>query len=85
MFAAIEAHLVAVMEPLRALGALYEAFDVNGRRIDMGYTVKCNNSINPLSQLVNGTVTARVGLRVSSIGDSIQVDIIKSNLTTSVV
>ena len=85
MFASIEARLVAVMEPLRTLGALYEAFDVNGRRIDFGYTVKCNNALNPLSQLVNGTVTARVGLRVSSIGDSIQVDIIKSNLTTSVV
>lgn len=85
MFAAIEARLVAIMEPLRTLGALYEAFDVNGRRIDYGYTVKCNESLNPLSQLVDGTVTARVGLRVSSVGDSIQVDIIKSNLTTSVV
>ena len=85
MFASIEAHLVAVMEPLRTLGALYEAFDVNGRRIDFGYTVKCNESLNPLSQLVNGTVTARVGLRVSSVGDSIQVEIIKSNLTASVV
>lgn len=85
MFASIEAHLVAVMEPLRTLGALYEAFDVNGRRLDFGYTVKCNESLNPLSQLVNGTVTARVGLRVSSVGDSIQVEIIKSNLTASVV
>lgn len=85
MFASIEAHLVAVMEPLRTLGALYEAFDVNGRRIDFGYTVKCNEALNPLSQLVNGTVTARVGLRVSSVGDSIQVEIIKSNLTASVV
>jgi phage tail sheath protein FI len=85
MFASIEAHLVAVMEPLRTLGALYEAFDVNGRRIDFGYTVKCNETLNPLSQLVNGTVTARVGLRVSSVGDSIQVEIIKSNLTASVV
>lgn len=85
VFATIEAKLVSVMEPLRTLGALYEAFDVNGRRIDYGYTVKCDNSLNPLAQLVDGTVTARVGLRVSSIGDSIQVDIIKSNLTTSVV
>jgi len=85
VFATVEAKLVSVMEPLRTLGALYEAFDVNGRRIDYGYTVKCDNSLNPLAQLVDGTVTARVGLRVSSIGDSIQVDIIKSNLTTSVV
>jgi len=85
VFATVEAKLVSVMEPLRTLGALYEAFDVNGRRIDYGYTVKCDNSLNPLAQLVDGTVTARVGLRVSSVGDSIQVDIFKSNLTTSVV
>lgn len=85
VFASVEAKLVAVMEPLRTLGALYEAFDVNGRRIDYGYTVKCDSTLNPLAQLVDGTVTARVGMRVSSIGDSIQVDIIKSNLTTSVV
>jgi hypothetical protein len=85
VFASVEAKLVAVMEPLRTLGALYEAFDVNGRRIDYGYTVKCDSTLNPLAQLIDGTVTARVGMRVSSIGDSIQVDIIKSNLTTSVV
>lgn len=85
VFATVEAKLVSVMEPLRTLGALYEAFDVNGRRIDYGYTVKCDSTLNPLAQLIDGTVTARVGMRVSSIGDSIQVDIIKSNLTTSVV
>lgn len=85
VFASVEAKLVAVMEPLRTLGALYEAFDVNGRRIDYGYTVKCDSTLNPLAQLIDGTVTARIGMRVSSIGDSIQVDIIKSNLSTSVV
>jgi len=85
IFASVEARLIAIMEPLRTLGALYEAFDVTGRRVDFGYTVKCNEALNPLAQLVNGTVTARVGMRVSGIGDSIQVDIIKSNLSTSVV
>ena len=84
VFASIEAKLVAILEPLRTIGALYEAFDAQGRRIDYGYTVKCDSSLNPLANLVDGTLTARVGLRVSSIGDKINVDIVKSNLTASV-
>jgi hypothetical protein len=84
VFASIEAKLIAILEPLRTLGALYEAFDAQGRRIDYGYTVKCDESLNPLANLADGTLTARVGMRVSSIGDSINVDIVKSNLTASV-
>lgn len=84
VFASIEAKLIGILEPLRTLGALYEAFDAQGRRIDYGYTVKCDESLNPLANLADGTLTARVGLRVSSIGDSINVDIVKSNLTASV-
>jgi hypothetical protein len=39
--------------------------------------------LNPLSQLEEGTVKARLGVRVASIGDKIEVDLIKSNLTTA--
>ena len=85
IFAAVESKLFAILEPLRANGALFEAFDVNGKRIDFGYTVKCDPSINPTTQLADGLIKARVGLRVSSVGDKIEVDIIKSNLTKSVV
>jgi len=84
-FADVEAKLQAVLEPLRVAGALYEAFDANGKRIDYGYTVKCDASLNPVSQLAEGLVRARVGLRVSSVGDRIEVTIVKSNLTSSVV
>lgn len=85
IFAEVEARLIGILEPLRLNGALFEAFDQFGNRIDYGYTVKCDPSLNPLASLANGTVTARVGLRVSSVGDSIEVSIVKSNLTTSVV
>lgn len=85
IFANIESRLYSVLEPLRVKGALFEAFDSNGKRIDYGYTVKCDASINPTSQLADGTVKARVGMRVSSVGSSIEVDITKSNLTASVV
>lgn len=84
-FASVEAKLIAVLEAARISGSLYEAFDANGRRIDYGYTVKCDSSLNPVSQLATGLIKARVGVRVSSVGDKIEVNIIKSNLTTSVV
>lgn len=85
IFAAVQARLVAILEPRRISGALYEAFDVTGKRVDMGYTVKCDGGLNPASQLADGLVKAKVGVRVSSVGDKIEVDIVKSNLTTSVV
>ena len=85
LFVSVKQRLQSILEGLREIGAVYPAFDNNGRQIDYGYTVVCDSSINPLANLVDGTVTARVGLRVVGIGDSIQVDIIKSSLTASVV
>jgi phage tail sheath protein FI len=85
IFAAVQARLIAILEPRRISGALYEAFDPVGKRIDMGYTVRCDKSLNPATQLADGLVKAKIGVRVSSVGDQINVDIVKSNLTTSVV
>lgn len=85
IFSNIQARLVAILASMRDTGALYPAFDANGRLLDPGFTVKCDSTINPPAQLNDGLVKARVGLRVSSVGDQIQVDIVKSNLTTSVV
>jgi len=73
------------MEGLRSIGAIHEAFNNAGERIDYGYSVKCDSSINPIANLVDGLVKARVGFRVTGVGDSIQVDIIKSSLTATVV
>ena len=85
IFTAVESKLLAILEPLRQNGALFEAFDVNGKRIDYGYTVKCDAALNPTAQLADGLVKARVGVRVSGVGDKIEIDIVKSNLTKSVV
>lgn len=83
IFAEIASRLTSIIEPIRLAGGLYEAFDSTGKRIDYGYTVKCDNSLNPSSQLAEGTIKARVGLRVSTIGELIQVDILKSNISGS--
>ena len=85
LFTQVRGRLVALLEPIRIAGGLYEAFDASGNRIDFGYSVVVNDTINPVSQLAGGLVKARVGIRVSSIGDQIQVDVTKSNLTASVV
>lgn len=85
IFSNVEARLVVILAAMRDLGALYPAFDINGRQIDNGYTVKCDQTLNPTSQLSTGLVKAKVGVRVSSIGDQIQIDIVKSNLTASVI
>lgn len=84
IFASVEARLISVLEGYRISGALYEAFDANGRRVDYGYTVKCDGTLNPASQLVDGKIKAKVGVRVSSVGDKLEVEIVKSSLTTSV-
>lgn len=85
IFSNIEARLIAILASMRDTGALYPAFDANGRLLDPGFTVKCDATINPAAQLNEGLVKAKVGLRVSSIGDQIEIDIVKSNLTTTVV
>ena len=85
IFSAIESRLIAILAPLRDIGALYEAYDANGKKIDPGYTVRCDAKLNPTSQLAEGTIKAKVGVRTSTVGDKIEVDIVKSNLTASVV
>jgi len=85
IFSAITSRLIAILAPMREQGALFQAFDANGKKVDNGYTVRCDAALNPVTQLAGGTVKAKVGVRTSSVGDKIEVDIIKSNLTASVV
>jgi hypothetical protein len=85
IFANIESRLISILSVMRNIGALYPAFDANGRQLDNGYIVKCDSSLNPTSQLADGLVKAKVGVRVSSVGDRIEIDIVKSNLTSTVV
>lgn len=84
-FSRVGATLVAIMDRIRIGGGLYEAFDANGKQIDQGYTVQVNDANNPLTQLATGVIKAKIGARVSSIGDTIEVEITKSNLTASLV
>jgi hypothetical protein len=84
-FAKVQSTLTAIMDRIRIGGGLYEAYDSFGKLIDPGYTVQVNDANNPLTQLATGVIKAKVGARVSSIGDKIEVQITKSNLTATLV
>ncbi|MBM89788.1 MAG: hypothetical protein CMQ41_15605 [Gammaproteobacteria bacterium] len=81
LFNKIKASIVSILEPIRKAGGVYEAYGSDGVRLDPGYTVTCDNSNNPTANLNVGTVTADVAVRVSAVGDKINVNITKSNLT----
>ena len=85
IYADISSALKGVMEPIRIAGGLYEGFDANGKQIDYGYTIKVDDTLNPVAQLETGLVKAQLGVRVSSVGDKIEVNLIKSNLTATLV
>ena len=85
IFSRVRSRLVGLLEPIRVAGGFYEAFDEFGERVDFGYTVRVDSSINPVLQLADGLIRAKVGMRVSSVGDKIEVEVTKSNLTASVV
>ena len=84
LFTEVEGRLKSICEIMAREGALYPAYDSSNKLIDAGFTVKCDSSINTTAQLAEGKVKAQIGLRVSPIGDKIEVTIIKSNLTGSV-
>lgn len=83
VFANVINAIQSIVEPIRIEGGFFEGFAADGRRTDYGYTIRCDASLNPLTQLQEGTIKARLGVRVSSVGDKIEVDLIKSNLTTA--
>jgi hypothetical protein len=85
VFGQVESRLISILEPIRSAGGLYEGFSADNIQIDPGYSVEVSDAINPVTQLADGIVRAKVGVRVSGTGDRIIVDIIKSNLTSSVV
>ena len=85
IFARIAATLTAILDPIAKAGGLFPIFDVNGNAIDPGYSVVVSDALNPISQLAEGKIVAKVGARISSIGDKIEVEVTKSSLTASLV
>lgn len=84
IYGRIKASLMGIMEPLRAAGALFAGTDATGQPTDSGYYIVVDDTINPLTQLATGVVRARIAFRMSGVTDTIQLEIVKSNLTTPI-
>lgn len=84
VFSKIVGALVGLCEPIRTLGGLFELRDQNNNLIDPGYDVVCNSSMNPPDQLAQGIIHAQMSVRVSAVGQQIDLLITKSALTSAV-
>lgn len=85
IFARVASTLASILDPLAKAGGLFAIYDVNGKEIDPGYSVVVSDALNPVTQLAQGKIVAKVGARVSGIGDKIEVEVTKSSLTASLV
>lgn len=85
IFARVASTLTAILDPIAKAGGLFAIYDVNGNEVDPGYSVVVSDALNPITQLAEGKIVAKVGARVSGIGDKIEVEVTKSSLTASLV
>ena len=84
IFGSIASEMVNLLEPLRRNGGIYEGRDSKGNVTDRGYSVEVTDALNSAQQLAAGTVTAKIGLRVSSVSEVVNLIISKSGLTSAV-
>jgi hypothetical protein len=75
--------LVGMVDPIRQAGGLYERI-VGGDLQDPGYSVDVGPSVNTDAVLASNEVHAVLAVRVSPVGQLIDLTIVKSGLTASV-
>lgn len=83
LFGAISSSLVSILDAVKDAGGLYSMVDGLGNQVDRGYSVEVNDSLNPLAQLAEGLIVAKVGVRVAGVADLITLTITKSSLTAA--
>jgi hypothetical protein len=83
IFSKIRGALIGFLETMRMSGSLYELYDSSDNLIDPGYSVDVSEGINPPANLANGIITAKIGVRVSPVGERINLTITKAALTSS--
>jgi hypothetical protein len=82
LLSAINAAIVGVAEPVRVAGGLYELYDATGKRIDPGYKVVTDSSVNTPDTLATNVVNALLTVRLSPTGGLIRLTIVKAGLTS---
>lgn len=84
LLAAVNAELVGMCEPIRALGGLFELVDGEGNTIDPGYRVDTGQNVNSIASLANNEIRARLAIRISPIGALVSLVITKVGVTASI-
>ena len=79
----VSSTLVGLVDPMRAAGGLFERI-VDGEQVDPGYSVDVGPSVNTDDVLANNEIHAVLAVRVSPVGQLIDLTIVKSGLTASV-
>jgi phage tail sheath protein FI len=79
----VESAATGVLANVAAAGGFYPRF-ANGERVDPGYSVTVDETINTASSLANNEVRVGIGVRLSPMAKSIFVEIIKVPLNASV-
>lgn len=79
----VESAATGVLANIAAAGGFYPLF-VNDERVDPGYSVTVDETINTASSLANNEVRVGIGVRLSPMAKLIRVEIIKVPLNASV-
>lgn len=83
LFGSIASALTTIMENTKDKGGVYAMVDAFGNDIDRGYRIDVSDSLNPVTALAEGKISASIGVRVSGVADLITLTITKSSLTTA--
>lgn len=83
LLAKVESAATGVLANVAAAGGFYPQY-VNNERVDPGYSVTADETLNTSSSLANNEVRVGVGVRLSPMAKLIRVEIIKVPLNASV-
>jgi hypothetical protein len=79
----VKSTIIGLVDPIRAAGGLFERFDENtGERVDPGYSVDVSN--NSVEQFDQSKISAVLAVRVSPVGELIELTIVKAGLSATV-
>lgn len=85
LFAQMAGVLVGVLEPIRAIGGIYERTDpVSNEVLDPGYSVNVSRDINTVETLARNEVRAQIAVRLAPNASLINLTIVKVGLAAAV-
>lgn len=84
LLSAVNAELVGIVEPIRAVGGIYERHAENGDLLDPGYSVDTSSAVNTVDTIASNEIHAILAVRISPTGEFVYLTIVKVGITASV-